>query len=414
MSAASHIDPTTDPRDTNQLPAPVMVADAASLRELCAELEAVDQFGVDTEADSFYSYREKVCLIQISVGGIDYLVDPFADMDLAPLGEIFANPAITKIFHDGEFDLTILNREFDMVFANLFDTRVAAAALGMSSPGLAAVLNHYFGVEVDKSEQRSDWSRRPLTRSQINYARLDTRYLHALKERMHAELVERDRLMVLTGECERLEELRATERQFNPEDFLRIKGARRLNKVEQSVLRELFILRDGLAEKRDVPTFKILGNGVLLSLAQRQPTKLEGLEGLKGFPRGRMGSMGRSVLQAIAKGMEAGPYRAPKQEHDARTPRLEDEEFELHERFRDWRRGASDKEGMDSSLVLNRHAMLRLALARPADAAALAKVEGVMPWQAERYGAAWLELVAQFERELAAGEIDFDRRRKRR
>jgi len=414
MGTTSFIDPTADPRDASQLPPPVLVTDDGGLAELCAKLRATDEFGIDTEADSFFSYKEKVCLIQVTVDSTDYLVDPFADLDLTPLGEVFADPGIIKILHDGEFDLTILNREYDFTFEGLFDTRIAAAALGMQAPGLASVLNHYFGLEVDKSEQRSDWSRRPLSPKQVTYARLDTRYLQALKERMEADLEEAGRAMVVEGECDRLEQLRVEPRAFDPESFIRIKGARRLDKSEQSVLRELFVLRDGLAEKRDVPPFKILGNNVLLTLAKRQPTKLEGLEGLKGFPRGRMGSLGRGVLGAVERGRAAGPYRAPKNSGKPETPRLEDEEFELHERFREWRRGAAESEGMDASLVLNRHAMLRLALARPHSAEEVLGAEGIQPWQAERYGAAWIAVVERFEADLEAGKVEFDRRRRRR
>jgi ribonuclease D len=412
MSQAIFSDPANDPAE---LPAPAIVADEASLAELVHALDGVSEFGVDTEADSFYSYREKVCLLQISVHGIDYLVDPLAELDLAPLGEIFANPGITKIFHDGEFDVSILGREFGFRFRNLFDTRIAAAALGMEAPGLASVLNHYFGLEIDKSEQRSDWSRRPLKQSQVEYARLDTRYLHALKGRMQSDLEAKDRSMVLAGECTRLEALEVQPREFNPDDFVRIKGARRLSATDQSVLRELFVLRDRIARERDVPPFKVLGNPVLLALVERTPSSLSALEGLKGFPRGRMRSLGRDVLAAIQTGKSNGPLpRVKSSSNGDQSKRLGDPEFELHERLREWRRRTAEAEDMDSSLILNRHVMLRLALARPTSGEELAAGEGLVEWQRERYGEVLLKLVSRFETQLAANKIDFDKRRRRR
>nr|MBC8451553.1 HRDC domain-containing protein [Planctomycetota bacterium] len=279
------------------------------------------------------------------------------------------------------------------------------------------VIEHYFGVTIDKSEQRSDWSRRPLSRSQVEYARLDTRYLQALKACMLADLDTKDRLMVVTGECERLEGLEVPAREFNPEDYAKIKGARRLNAAEQSVLRELFVLRDRLAAERDVPSFKVLGNSILLTLAERKPTSLTALEGLKGFPRGRMRSLGRDVLTAVKVGTEKGPIQRSKARPTAdkdKAKRLEDPEFELHERLREWRRATAENEGMDSSLILNRHVMLRLAMVRPASAEALESVEGLVTWQRERYANSLLALVRDFEAELAAGTIDFEKRRRRR
>ncbi|MEM7518210.1 MAG: ribonuclease D, partial [Planctomycetota bacterium] len=183
-----------------ELPPATIVTDDRALARLMEDLEGQESIAVDTEADSFFSYREKVCLVQVTVEDRDYLVDPLADMDLTPFGKILADPSKEKIFHDGEYDILIFKREYGFDFANLFDTRVAAAALGMQAPGLASVLGEFFGVELDKSMQRSDWGKRPLSDKQISYARLDTHFLIPLRDKMRAELDERGLSMVLDSE----------------------------------------------------------------------------------------------------------------------------------------------------------------------------------------------------------------------
>ena len=167
---------------------------------MLAALAGEREIAVDTEADSFYHYQERVCLVQITAGGRDWLVDPLRGLDIRPLGAVLADPERTKVFHDGEYDVLILKRQFGFAFAALFDTRVAAAALGMEAPGLAAVVHAHYGFELDKSQQRSDWSRRPLSKEQVAYARLDTHYLVPLMHAFGDELEERGRMPILRGE----------------------------------------------------------------------------------------------------------------------------------------------------------------------------------------------------------------------
>ena len=190
-----------------ELPPPILVEQQDDFEDLLDVLDEEDEIAVDTEADSFYSFRDKVCLMQITARGQDWLVDPLGDLDLAELGPILADPKKTKVFHDAEYDVLILGREFGFRFAGLYDTRVAAAVLGSSAPGLASVLSDRFGVQLDKSQQRSNWANRPLSPKQIAYARLDTRFLLPLMHEQKAELERQGRSMIVETECRRLEAL---------------------------------------------------------------------------------------------------------------------------------------------------------------------------------------------------------------
>ncbi len=396
-----------------RLPPPELVEDARGLERLLAVLAAEKEVAVDTEADSFYHYQESVCLVQISAGERDWLVDPLRGLDLAPLGALLADPARAKVFHVGEYDVLILKRQYGFRFANLFDTRVASAALGVEAPGLAAVVAERFGVELDKSQQRSDWSRRPLTPAQIAYARLDTRYLLPLRAQLVRELEERGRTRIVEGECRRLAELQPTERSFHPDDFLRIKGARRLGLSEMRALREIFVLREHFARERDVPPFKVLAPAAMLALAQSQPGSLRALERVPGLPPSVIRRIGHDLVAALARARELGPLQripstpARNENHD-----LDVVESELHERLKTWRKERALREKIDSSLVLNRHVLERLARERPKSRAGLEKA-GLLPWQLELFGQELVEGIANFEKDLAEGKIEFRRRFRR-
>jgi len=393
------------PHSGAKLPPPVLVEDARALERLMDEISGATEVAIDTEGDSFFHYEESVCLVQLTALGKDWIVDPLQDFDLAPLGELLADPSVTKIFHDGEYDIRILKRSYGFSFAALFDTRVAAAALGYDAPGLASVVEKWFGVELDKSLQRSNWSRRPLTAQQIDYARLDTHFLIDLKKHLLGELESRGRTMVVEGECRRLEALEPGERELNPDDFLRLKGSRALNLQQMQSLRELYVLREKLAAERDVPPFKVLGNQSLLDLARSQPQTLRHLEESQ-LPPKLIKRYGSALLAAIKRARRLGPLpRVPRLAPKDSVGALDEWQTELHDRLKEWRKRQAKADRMDASLVLNRHVMARLAAERPGDRRTLEAVEGMQAWQVELFAEDILEVVARFEHDLAKGKI---------
>lgn len=385
-----------------ELPPPTLVVDAAGLRRLADELADHGEIAVDTEADSFFSYREKVCLMQITAGAHDWLVDPLAGLDLSPLGAILADPRRTKVFHDGEYDVLILKRAWGFDFGGLFDTRVAASALGEANPGLASVLKAHFDLDLDKSMQRSDWSARPLTEKQIRYAQFDTHYLVDLMHRQKEALARAGREAVVDGECRRLEQLVPPDNEFSADEFVRIKGVRALSKQGRQTLRELFALRDRLAAASDLPPFKVLSNQALMAMAECPPASLRELAGLPGISSRVARKHGEEVLAAIARARELGPLERLPVARRNDGPAMDDLETELHERLKQWRKQRAQSEGYDAALVLNRHVLARLALEKPRTPAALARIEGLLPWQLERFG-------DDLARALDAALVDIER-----
>lgn len=398
-----------------ELPPPELIDSNAALARALEQLDSQREIAVDTEADSFYSYREKVCLVQITAGERDWLVDPLAGLDLTPLGRLFADPGKIKVFHDGEYDILILKRDWRFEFKNLFDTRIAEAALGVESPGLAAVLRARFGVELDKSMQRSDWSSRPLSAKQIQYARLDTHFLIALMNSQRPELDARGRAMIVEGECLRLERLRPVEAVFSADDFIKLKGARALDLAAQRRLRELYAMRHELADAADLPAFKVLGNETLLAIAERDPRSLHELERSVGLSPKQARRIGDALMAALARAAELGPLeRSPTPPSRDGADGMNEAEVELHERLKEWRRERGIELGIDSSLVINRHVLLKLAKQRPGSAAELEAVEGLMPWQREMFGDSLLALIEKAWREIPATLAAGRRRRPRR
>jgi ribonuclease D len=242
-----------------------VIATVAQLGELLSRIELSDRVAVDTEADSLHCYREKLCLLQVSLPGHDYVVDPLAIGDLSSIAPAFEKKEV--VLHGADFDLRLLRRSTQFKATRIFDTVLAARMLGLHEFSLAALVRQYFKVELPKGSQKANWAQRPLPKRMLDYAVNDTHYLLDLAARMEGELVERGRLEWFRESCRRAIEQAAVERTREADEVWRISGSGALRGLAAAVLRELWHWREKEAEAIDRPPFHILQNQELLDAA---------------------------------------------------------------------------------------------------------------------------------------------------
>jgi ribonuclease D len=244
-----------------------VIASASQLSDLVAAIELHRRIAVDTEADSLHCYREKLCLLQISVRGGDFIVDPLANVDLAPLREALAEKEI--VLHGADYDLRLLRRNMEFVPREVFDTVIAARMVGIREFSLAALVKRYFEIELVKGSQKANWAQRPLSKKMAEYAINDTRYLLPLAEHLEKELESQGRTEWFRQSCQRALEQAATDRERDIDEAWRISGAGALRGRATAILRELWNWRETEAEAVDRPPFHILQNRELIHSAER-------------------------------------------------------------------------------------------------------------------------------------------------
>ncbi len=369
---------------------PHYVDDADGLRAVADRLLGERAIAVDTESNSLYAYRERLCLIQVSAAQHDYLIDPIAVPDLAPLAPVFADAGIVKVFHDAEYDVLTLKRAYPFEFTSIFDTKIAAMSLGRHNLGLAAALEEHFGVQLDKRLQRSDWGARPLTEEQKQYARLDTHYLIELARRLRDKVLEAGEPHVLevASECRRLAALVPPPRRFDADAFAALRGAETLDPRARRRLREVFALRERLAADRDQPSFKILGNDTLLLIARQAPQTAEELERIPGFSHKLVERFGRTMLETLRRAEKLRPIEKLPQPDDDGLAKLTPAQRRAYDRLRTWRKQVATERHIEASLVLPRVVLEQLAVLRPVprDREDLLEVGLLEPWRVARYG----------------------------
>ena len=244
-----------------------MISTNAQLHELNGQIAPHSRVAIDTEADSLHCYREKLCLLQISVPSGDFIVDPLADVDLGPLRDALAEKEI--ILHGADYDLRLLRRNMAFVPKRIFDSVIAARMIGIREFSLAALVKRYFNIELVKGSQKANWAQRPLSKKMAEYAINDTRYLLPLAENLEKELESCGRMDWFRQSCQRGLDFAAIDRERDLDEAWRISGAGALRGLASAVLRELWNWREKEAEAVDRPPFHILQNRELLSSAEK-------------------------------------------------------------------------------------------------------------------------------------------------
>lgn len=377
----------------------VLVESSDALARLVERVGAEPRVALDTEANSLHAYRERVCVVQLSVPGLDAIVDPLRVPDLSPLAGLAARDDLEIVFHGGDYDVAMLSREHGFTFRRVFDTMIAATLLGDERVGLAALVEQAYGLVLSKRYQTADWAHRPLTPAHVTYLRGDTRHLLDLRARLGARLEAADLVEEADIEFRRLAARKGSVPTDDPEAWRGVKGADALDAAGRAVLARVFAWREATARSHDVPRFRVLGNEAMLALATRPPADLDALGSTPGVRGVVAQGDGPALLAVVRDGVDAAargeappaptrPRRTPEERAQADLVR------EREERVRRWRNDEARRRGVPNVVVLPNPAMVAMAQAPPADLEALAAMPDVGRKRAARYGETILRLLA--------------------
>ena len=359
-----------------------------AVERFLAEISDIKELALDTEGASFHRFLDRIYLLQLSTRDRSAIIDPLPIGSPAKLGELLQSKAVEVVFHDADYDLRLLHQDYGWHVTNIFDTRIASQLLGIKSFGLAALLEQYFDVKLDKKHQRADWSMRPLSPDMLEYAAQDTRFLLQLKDHMTGELDRRGRLNWAREEFARLEGTR-WEAEESMEGFLRLKGARDLSRRELAVLREVANWRDTVAAQLDRATFRIMGNEVLFELARTTPRSVSELAAIKGMPKGMLDRAGSDIVAAVRRGSEVPEAELPKFPKGQRWNKDRDFDDRVA-RLKSVRDAAAARLELDPGVLCSRERLENIARSGAKNVEELAAVPDLRRWQIEEMGAGFV------------------------
>jgi ribonuclease D len=375
----------------------------ADVEKFTSEIAKTREIALDTEGASFHRFVDRVYLLQLSTRARHAVIDPLP-MGVPPgLGALVEDPAVEVVFHDADYDLRLLQQDYGWHIRNIFDTRVAAQLLGYTAFGLAALLERFFDVKLDKKHQRADWSMRPLTGDMLDYAAQDTRWLLQLRDHMASELERMGRTAWAREEFALLEGTRWVDEEPGT-SYLRMKGARDLSRRELAVLRELVPWRDAVAGVLDRATFRVLGNEQLLEIARSQPQSKDALGRIKGMPRAILEQRGAELLDAVRRALAVPDAELPKFPRAARWDR--DAEFDSRvSALKTARDAAAKRLELDPGVLCSRDRLEAVARKNPVSVEEVAEVPELRRWQVGELAADFVKALEPHRKKRKSTEV---------
>jgi ribonuclease D len=357
--------------------------DDPAFRQLLGEAEGARAIVIDTESDSLYHFHQKVCLIQVATEAkSSYLIDPLEGFPVEALRGLFEDRGLTKVFHGADYDIALLKAKAGIAVRNIYDTMIAARFLGRTEVGLQATLRDELGIAISKGNQKDDWSARPLSDEQLQYALTDVNHLLDVVAKQRAALEEKGRLHWVQEECAALESLHGLPEKTDPREVFRdVKGVAALPPRGLAIFRELIACREHIASELDLPPFRVAVNEALLSLAHTE--KDGGKEAVLNNIRRR--EYADRFHEAVVRGMQVPEAEIPKLERGRRI------ELPLAQQRRvaslkEWRKAAAARIGLELSLVIPQRLIDRIAEANPGSLEELSAIEGLRRWRVEAFG----------------------------
>jgi ribonuclease D len=372
------------------------IDNSEDLEKALGIIDSASSIALDLEADSLHHYYEKVCLLQLNTGTHIFIIDPLSIKDLSPLFLSFSKALL--IIHGADYDLRLLRKDFDFTPCRIFDTAIAVRLLGYKNLGLADQVMMHFGVHLSKSAQKTDWSRRPLSSKMLHYACNDVRYLLDLWKILLAELDERSRMPWMEESCENLIAAASVTTTREPDREWRINGATALGGQGMALVRGLWYWRDEKAQEMNIPSFKIMTNELIVTLAgwvmEHEGTLLEEFPHL---PRHCRQRWYQEIQHVISRALELRPEKWPRPLRGKRgeTRHVDKNVLSTLKGERD---ALSESLGVDPPVLATQRSLSLIAAAFPETPDELRSTGGLMKWQREVLGDRFLKVLGDYKR----------------
>lgn len=361
----------------------IIIEKDSELPLLISRMKQAGRLALDTEGDSLHHYYQKICLLQLTIDGKNYIIDPLSGIDLSEFLDVLASKPL--VLHGAEYDLRMMRASFGFIPQNgIFDTMLAGVILGYDQLGLVALAKRFLNIELSKKGQKSDWSHRPLAEEQLEYAAEDTKHLAPLANCLARELHKLARTDWHKEICANMVRLSMIDAPEDKENEWRIPGSSALSPRQMAYVRQIWYWRENEARNVDIPSFKILDNRRIIDIAfWASSNNWHSFEGMPSLPRNcigrRLAALRKALIKARNMPKTALPGPRKQKRSDSKPGRVSKPALAM---LREESAKIAAKYEIAASVLAPRAALAGLIRNRPRNIAEMMAAGPLMRWQA--------------------------------